>query len=60
MYNPFRDQGIDSLDVYEIAMALEGEFDIAIPDEIIAISETPNMLIENVFKIILEGDKNAF
>jgi acyl carrier protein len=43
---------VDSLDVFELCMELEVDFDVTIPDEKIAEMNTPNDLINFVYEIL--------
>ena len=52
------DLGADSLDIVELVMALEEEFDIEIPDsdaeKVVTVGDVVNYIKENV-KLVLEG-----
>lgn len=52
----FQNLNVDSLDVYELCMELENDFDVTIPDEKIAEMKSPNDLIRFVENIC--EDKN--
>ena len=62
---PFRNLGIDSIDLFEIVMYVEGEFDITIEDELIDKFKNLNDLIsaanrKMVDEAVTKSQANAF
>ena len=55
----FEQLGIDSLDAVNILFALEGEFNINIPDEEARSIRTVQEMIEGVRKLVTSGAANA-
>jgi acyl carrier protein len=55
----FEQLGIDSLDAVNILFALEGEFNISIPDEAARSIHSINEMVEGVRKLVAGGAANV-